>query len=200
VRGTAAIPSQADRPLIPAFSPRAGRRGTIASRGRFCPWSLRAKAKQSTFCSRATRRPPTQVARERVGGRRERAAEKWIASSLSLLAMTRGERGGSSSGRHSRRQERRWRCDDDFLVVIASESEAIQGGSREKLDCFVAVAPRNDEMCSARRLVLWTPFAAPRTPLALRRRFSSRHCERKRSNPGRLAREAGLLRRYRSSQ
>ena len=33
------------------------------------------------------------------------------------------------------------------MFVIASASEAIQGGLRKKLDCFVALAPRNDGDC-----------------------------------------------------
>jgi hypothetical protein len=45
-----------------------------------------------------------------------------------------------------RRQSSGTKCRDNGAGrVIASVSEAIQMGLRKNLDCFVAVAPRNDE-------------------------------------------------------
>jgi hypothetical protein len=34
--------------------------------------------------------------------------------------------------------------ENEAARVIASVSEAIQGGARKNLNCFVAIAPRND--------------------------------------------------------
>src|SRR5262249_9453050 len=60
------------------------------------------------------------------------------------------------------------------LLVIASASEAIQSGLRKRLDCFVAIAPRNDEAEGGARR--WQ-FAI--RPLQLRRRAGARPPQRK---------------------
>src|SRR5262245_53957995 len=72
------------------------------------------------------------------------------------------------------------------LLVIASASEAIQSGLRKRLDCFVAIAPRNDEAeGDARRwlfAIRYSLFAirySPLAPLQLRRRTGARPPQRK---------------------
>ena len=84
-----------------------------------------------------------------------------------------------SSGAQGSREQRR-------LLVIASASEAIQSGLRKRLDCFVAIAPRNDEPeGDARRwlfAIRYSLFAIRDSPLPsfhLRRRAGARPPQRK---------------------
>jgi hypothetical protein len=57
--------------------------------------------------------------------------------------------GGTTADSRARRRRavsgRRYAGRPRKGIVIASESEAIQGGLCKNLDCFVASAPRNDE-------------------------------------------------------
>src|SRR5437868_8435358 len=65
---------------------------------------------------------------------------------------------------------------DKFLNVIASESEAIQDHRNERLDCFVASAPRNDAATNMnpRSRGAMRPSCANELPHEIRGRRESR--------------------------
>jgi hypothetical protein len=89
-----------------------------------------------------------------------------------MRSMVEGACGGSASGEADAPSTAldavplpRCAGQDEVRGVIASVSEAIQGGLRGKLDCFVAIAPRNDES--------WLAPLQPREGRTMRRKLSA---------------------------